>query len=43
LNEDGEVSMLKQVLVSFFIDKFYDKFLCDVVPMESSHLLSGRP
>jgi len=32
----------QQVLVSFFINKFYDKVSCEVVSMASSHLLLGR-
>ena len=42
LNEDGELQVTKQVLVSFSILKFRDE-LCDVMPMETSHLLLGRP
>ena len=32
-----------QVLVSFQIDKYEDEVLCDVVPMEATHMLLGRP
>ncbi|RDX95789.1 hypothetical protein CR513_21641, partial [Mucuna pruriens] len=31
------------VKVSFTIGKYEDKVLCDVVPMEATHLLLGRP
>jgi len=33
----------KQVEVCFKIGKYEDVVLCDVVPMEASHLLLGRP
>jgi hypothetical protein len=29
----------KEVLISFSIEKYKDKVLCDVVPMHASHLL----
>ncbi|KAJ9538373.1 hypothetical protein OSB04_031106 [Centaurea solstitialis] len=37
LNDSGEV------LVSFRIGKYEDEVLCDVVPMQASHMLLGRP
>ena len=43
LNDSGEVRVNKQVLVSFSIGKYEDEVLCDVVPMQSGHLLLGRP
>ena len=43
LNDSGEVRVTKQVLVSFRIGKYEDEVLCDVVPMQASHLLLGRP
>ncbi|XP_016725445.1 uncharacterized protein [Gossypium hirsutum] len=33
---------MKQVLVSFSIEKYSNKVLCDVVPMHADHLLLGR-
>jgi len=39
----GEVKVTKQVVVSFSIGKYVDEVLCDVVPMQASHLLLGRP
>jgi len=33
----------KQVLINFAIGKYKDDVLCDVVPMEATHLLLGRP
>ena len=43
LNDNGEVKVNKQVLVTFRIGKYKDKVLCDVVPMLAEHLLLGRP
>lgn len=43
LNESGELKVNKQALVSFSIGKLTDEVLCDVVPMQASHLLLGRP
>jgi len=33
----------KQVLITFAIGKYKDEVLCDVVPMEATHILFGRP
>ena len=38
LNDSGEVKVTKQVVVLFFIGKYVDEVLCDVVPMQSSHI-----
>jgi hypothetical protein len=38
LNDGGEVKVNKQVLVAFYIDKYCDEVLCDVVTMQASHL-----
>jgi hypothetical protein len=35
LNDSGEVKVTKQVVVPFFIGKFVDEVLCDVVPMQT--------
>ncbi|KAI4320605.1 hypothetical protein MLD38_034066 [Melastoma candidum] len=43
LNESGDLRVTKQVMISFSIGKYHDEVLCDVVPMEASHLLLGRP
>ena len=43
LNDSGEVKVNKQVQVTFWIGKYKDKVLCDVVPMQAGHLLFGRP
>jgi len=42
INEDGELTVDKQVKVKFSVGNYKDKVLCDVVPMEVCHLL-GRP
>jgi hypothetical protein len=43
LNESVEIIVNRQVEVSFKIGRYEDVVLCDVVPMEASHLLLGRP
>ena len=43
LNDSGEVRVTKQVMVSFRIGRYEDEVLCDVVPMQATHLLLGRP
>ncbi|XP_042448964.1 uncharacterized protein LOC122033874 [Zingiber officinale] len=43
LNDSGEMKVTKQVLISFTIGRYTDDVLCDVVPMQASHLLLGRP
>jgi len=43
LSVKGEIMVNKQVLVTFVIGKHKDEVLCDVVPMEATHLLLGRP
>lgn len=42
LNDCGEISVRKQVLVSFTIGGYKDKILCDIGPMHASHILLGR-
>ena len=41
LEDSGEVT--KQVVVPFSIGKYVDQVLCDVVPMQASHILLERP
>jgi len=36
-NEDGEMTVSKQVDVNLSIGQYNDKVLCDVVPMEATH------
>ncbi|KAE9592380.1 putative nucleotidyltransferase, Ribonuclease H [Lupinus albus] len=43
LSEVGEMIVNKQVEIPFSIGKYKDSVLCDVVDMEASHLLLGRP
>ena len=35
--------VFKQVLVTFSIEKYEDKVLCDLLPMQASQILLGRP
>jgi len=39
----GEIIVNKQVLIAFSIGKYKDEVLCDVVPVEATHILLGRP
>ena len=43
LSEKGEIVVNKQVLIAFSIGKYKDEVLCDVVSMEATHILLGRP
>ncbi|CAJ2644921.1 unnamed protein product [Trifolium pratense] len=43
LNESVEMVVDRQVEVCFKIGRYEDVVVCDVVPMEASHLLLGRP
>ena len=43
LSENGELVVDRQVLICFFIGKYVDEILFDVVPMKASNLLRGRP
>ncbi|XP_056855141.1 LOW QUALITY PROTEIN: uncharacterized protein LOC130504544, partial [Raphanus sativus] len=43
LNEEGEMRVSTQVSVPFSIGRYEDEILCDVIPMEASHILLGRP
>ncbi|XP_014498517.1 uncharacterized protein LOC106759714 [Vigna radiata var. radiata] len=43
LSEEGEILVKKKVHISFSISKYQDEVLCDVVPMEATHILLGRP
>jgi len=36
------VKVTKQVVIPFSIGKYIDEVLCDVVPMQASHILLGR-
>ena len=43
LSDEGEVVVDKKILISFTIGKYQDDVLCDVIPMESSHILLSNP
>jgi hypothetical protein len=43
LNKYGEIKVTKQILVSFIIERFKNKVVCDVSPMYATHLLLRRP
>ncbi|KAF1854268.1 hypothetical protein Lal_00045069 [Lupinus albus] len=43
ISEVGEISINKQVEIPFSIGKYEDVVLCDVVHMETIHLILGRP
>jgi hypothetical protein len=43
LNDCGEVKVIKQVLLSFSVEKYKDEILCGVVYMFATHILLGRP
>ena len=43
LNECGAVKVTKQVRVAFSVGRYQDEVLCDVAPMQTGHILLGRP
>jgi len=43
LSAEGEIMVNKQVLINFAIGKYKDEVLCDVVSIEATHVLLGRP
>ncbi|KAG7533170.1 Reverse transcriptase domain [Arabidopsis thaliana x Arabidopsis arenosa] len=43
LNESGEMDVSRQVQVPLAIGKYKDEVLCDILPLEASHVLLGRP
>ena len=43
LSTEGEIMVYKQVLINFAIGKYKDEVLCDVVSIEATHVLLGRP
>ncbi|XP_048619971.1 uncharacterized protein LOC125590446 [Brassica napus] len=42
-NDETELKIAEQVVVSFGIGKYHDQVKCDVVPMQAGHILLGRP
>jgi len=43
INEDGDLTVDKQVKVEFYVGNYKNNVLCDVVPMEACDILLGRP
>ncbi|KAH0724933.1 hypothetical protein KY284_000798 [Solanum tuberosum] len=43
LNEGEELSVHEQVLIKFQIGRYQDAILCDVIPLQASHVLLERP
>ncbi|XP_056848903.1 uncharacterized protein LOC130499034 [Raphanus sativus] len=43
LNDETELKIAEQVVVSFSIGRYHDQVKCDVVPMQAGHILLGRP
>jgi len=43
LSEDEEVKVTHQVEVCLTIGRYNDSVLCDVVLMEATHIILGRP
>ena len=43
LSEDEEVKVTQQVEVCLTIRRYNDRMFCDVVPIEPTHILLGRP
>ena len=43
LNDETELKIAEQVVVSFSIGKYHDQVKCDVVPRQAGHILLGRP
>ncbi|RDX62360.1 hypothetical protein CR513_59316, partial [Mucuna pruriens] len=42
LNREGELVVTKQVSPTFVLGKYEDVVLCDVIPIEATHILLGR-
>ena len=43
LSTKGEIMVNKQVPITFAIGKYKEEVLCDIVPMEATHILLRRP
>ena len=43
LSENGEINVDKQVLITFSIGNYKDNVLCDLVSMEATDIILGRP
>ena len=42
LNDCGDIKVTRQAMIAFSIGRYHDEVLCDVVPMQASHILLGR-
>nr|KYP36433.1 Transposon Ty3-I Gag-Pol polyprotein [Cajanus cajan] len=43
INEEGGILVNQQVNIPISIGKYKDEVLCDIVPLDASHILLGRP
>ena len=43
LNDGEGIQVTNQAMVAFSVKNYHDEILCDVVPMQASHILLGRP
>ncbi|XP_056864063.1 uncharacterized protein LOC130511202 [Raphanus sativus] len=43
LNDETELKIAEEAVVSFSIGKYHDQVKCDVVLMQAGHILLGRP
>nr|KYP50605.1 hypothetical protein KK1_027542 [Cajanus cajan] len=43
INEEGGIVVNQQVNIPISIGKYKDEVLCDIVPLDASHILLGRP
>nr|KYP31417.1 Transposon Ty3-I Gag-Pol polyprotein [Cajanus cajan] len=43
INEEGGIVVNQQVNIPISIGKYQDEVLCDIVPLDASHILLGRP
>lgn len=43
LNHDKGINVTKRVFLSFSIGSYMEQLWCDIVPMDASHVLLGRP
>ena len=43
INDEESIQVTKQAKIAFSVKNYHDEILCDVVPMQASHILLGRP
>ncbi|RDX90689.1 hypothetical protein CR513_27430, partial [Mucuna pruriens] len=41
--EKGKIVVDRQVSLAFTIENYFDKVMCDVMTMEATHILFGKP